>query len=107
MNIEGNLVNSIITDCQETSTINITSSGGKGFPGSRVVKIPPANAGDMRDTGVIPGLGRSRGGENGCPFQYSGLENSMDYIVHEVAKSRTAERLSLHFTSLHFSGGTW
>ena len=55
MNIEGNLVNSIITDCQETSTINITSSGGKGFPGSRVVKNPLANAADV---GSIPGLER-------------------------------------------------
>ena len=44
------------------------------------------NAGDL---GLIPGLGRSPGEGNGCPLQDSGLENSMDCIVHAVAKSRT------------------
>ena len=43
-----------------------------------MVKNPPANAGDARDTVLIPGLGRSRGGGNGNPFQYSYLETSMD-----------------------------
>ena len=46
----------------------------------------------MRDPGSIPGLGRSPGEETGYPvsrIQYSGLENSMDSIVHGVAKSRT------------------
>ena len=43
-----------------------------------VVKNPPANAGDVRDAVSIPGLGRSPGGENGNPFQYSYLENLMD-----------------------------
>ena len=38
---------------------------------------------------MILGLGRSPGEGNGYPLQYSGLENSMDYIVHGVAKSRT------------------
>ena len=41
------------------------------------------------DLGLIPGLGRSPGKERGYPFQYSGLENSRDYIVHGVAKSHT------------------
>ena len=50
----------------------------KGFPGGTVVKNPPANAGDARDTGSIPGLGRSPGGGPGNPLQYSCLENSMD-----------------------------
>ena len=45
-----------------------------GFPGGSVVKNLPANPGD---TGLIPGLGRSPGGENGNPLQYSCLENSM------------------------------
>ena len=40
-----------------------------------VVKNPPANAGDVRDSGSIPGLGRSPGGGHGNPFQYSCLEN--------------------------------
>ena len=43
-----------------------------------VVKNPPANAGDERDMGLIPGLGRSPGIGNGKPLQYSCLENSMD-----------------------------
>ena len=48
------------------------------LPGGKVVKNPPANAGDTRDVGLIPGLGRSPGEENGNPLHYSGLENSMD-----------------------------
>ena len=46
--------------------------------GGSVVRNPPANAGDVRDTGSIPGLGRSPGGGNGDPLQYSCLENLMD-----------------------------
>ena len=41
------------------------------------------------DPGIEPGLGRSPGEGNGYPLQYSGLENSMDCIVHGVAKSQT------------------
>ena len=40
-----------------------------------MVKNPPANAGNTRDTDSIPGLGRSPGGGHGNPLQYSGLEN--------------------------------
>ena len=43
-----------------------------------VVKNPPANAGDLRDVGSVPGLGRSPGEEHGNPFQYSCLENPME-----------------------------
>jgi len=43
-----------------------------------VVKNPPANAGDIRDVGSIPGLGRSPGGGNSNALQYSCLENPMD-----------------------------
>ena len=58
----------------------------------------PANAGDVRDVGLIPGSGRSPGGGNGNPLQCSCLENPMDRgawwaAVHKVTKSRT--RLSL------------
>ena len=57
----------------------------------------------MGDLGVSPGLGRSPGEKNGYPLHYSGLENSMDCIVHEVAKSWT--RLSdFHF--IDFPGGS-
>ena len=59
-----------------------------------VVKNPPANAEDVRDTSSIPGSGRSPGGGNGNPFQYFLLENFMDRgawraTVHGVKKSRT------------------
>ena len=43
-----------------------------------VVKNPPANAGDIRDVGSVPGLGRSPGGGHGNPLQYSCLENPKD-----------------------------
>jgi len=59
-----------------------------------VVKNLPANAGDRRDMGLIPGLGRSSGGGHGNPFQYSCLENPMDKgawqaTVLKVTKSQT------------------
>ena len=59
-----------------------------------VKKIPPANEGDIRDVGLIPGLGRSPRGGNGNPLQYSCLENSIDRgawqaIVHGIANSQT------------------
>ena len=65
-----------------------------GFPGGAVAKNPAASAGDGRDVGSIPGLGRSSGGGHGNPLQYSCLENSMDRgawqaTVHGVAKNRT------------------
>ena len=43
-----------------------------------VVRSPPANAGDVRDIALIPGLGRPRGGGHGNPLQHSCLENPMD-----------------------------
>ena len=49
-----------------------------GFPGGTVVKNLPANAGDTRDAGLIPGSGRFPGEGNGNPLQYSCLESSMD-----------------------------
>ena len=53
-----------------------------------------ANVGDSGDVGSIPGSGRSSGGGNGNPFQYSYLEISMDrgawrVTVHQVIKSQT------------------
>ena len=59
-----------------------------------MVKNLPANAGDARDTGSIPGSGRSPGEGDGNPFQYSCLENPMDRgawqaTVHKVGKSHT------------------
>ena len=54
------------------------------FSDSSVSKESVCNAGDLD---LIPGLGRSPGEGNAYLPQYSGLENSMDYIVHGVAKS--------------------
>ena len=59
-----------------------------------MVKNLPAKAGDTGDVGLIPESGRSPGGGNGNPFQYSGLENPMDRRVwqataHGVSKSQT------------------
>ena len=57
-----------------------------------MVENPPANAGDLRDAGSIPGSGRSPGEGHGNPLQYSCLENPMDRgawwaTAHGVAKS--------------------
>ena len=59
-----------------------------------MVKNLPANAGDIRDAGLIPGLGRSPGRGHGNPLQYSCLEHPMDRgtwqaMVHRVAQSWT------------------
>ena len=61
-----------------------------------VVKNPPANAGDARDAGSIPGLGRFPGEGNGNPLQYSCLENSTDTgawwaIFHRSGKEWNSE----------------
>ena len=63
------------------------------LPGALAVKNPSANAGDIRVTGSIPRPGRSPGGGQGNPLQYSCLENPMDreawwVMVDRVAKSQ-------------------
>ena len=62
--------------------------------GDSMVKNPPANLGDTRDTGLIPGMGRFSGGGNGNPLQYSCRENPTDReawqaTVHGLAKIPT------------------
>ena len=59
-----------------------------GFPGGSDGKGPACNA---KDLSSVPGLGRSPGEGKGYPLQYSGLENSMNGIVHGVTKSRTRQ----------------
>ena len=66
------------------------------FPGSSAGKESTCNVGDL---GLIPELGKFPGEGKGYPLQYSGLENSMDCIVHGVAKSQT-RLCNFHF---HFS----
>ena len=62
----------------------------QGFPCGSAGKESTCSAGDL---GSIPGLGRSSGEGKGDPFQYSGLENSIDCI--ETRQRDTTERLSL------------
>ena len=66
-----------------------------GFPCGSAGKECTCNAGDLCS---IPGLGRSPGEGKGYPLQYSGLENSMDYIVCGVTKSQT------QLSNSHFNG---
>ena len=70
-----------------------------GFPDGLAGKESTCNAGDVRDVGSIPGLGRSPGGRNDNPLQYSYLKNPMDReawqaTVQRVSKSRVLNRLS-------------
>ena len=67
-----------------------------GFPCGSAGEESACNAGDL---GSIRGLERSPGEGKGYPLQYSGLENSMDCIVHGVTKSRT------RVSDFHFDGG--
>ena len=65
------------------------ASGSEGLPCGSAGKESACNTGDL---GLIPGLQRSPGEGEGYPLQYSGLENSMDCIVHGAGKT---ERFSL------------
>ena len=75
-----------------------------------VAKILPANVGDIRDAGSIPGSGRTPGGGHGNLVQYSRLEDPMDrgtwwVTVHGVAKNRTRlNRLSMHTSPAEVMG---
>ena len=75
---------------------------GPGFSYGSAGKESTCNAGDLA---LIPGLGRSPGEGKGYPLQYSGLENSMDCIVHGVAKSQTWLS-DFHCTGPAFNRGT-
>ena len=80
----------------------IRSKGSGGFPDSSVGKASVCNAGDP---GSNPGLGRSGGEVTGYPLQYSGLENSIDSVVHGGLKeSDMTEQLLL---SLSKEGGKY
>ena len=74
-----------------------------------VVKNLPANAGDVRDLGLIPGLGRSPGGGQGNRLQYSCLENATDggawwATVPRIAKSRTRlKEISMHACIINYT----
>ena len=57
-----------------------------------MIKNPPANAGDTRDAGLIPGLGSAPGVGNGNSLQYSDLENFMDRGAWQASESQTRLR---------------
>ena len=82
--------------CSQIDNFTVWITALINFPDGSVVKNLPANAGDTRDMGSIPGLGRSTGGGNGNPLQYSCLQNSMDRgawwaTVHRVAETRLSD----------------
>ena len=69
-----------------------------------MVKNPPANAGNIRDVGLIPGLGRSLGGGHGNPLQYFCLGNPMDREVCRLQGShkRVGQGLATETTNIIF-----
>ena len=70
-----------------------------GFPHSSVTEESACSVGDL---GSIPGLGRSPGEGKGYPLQYSGLENSMDYIQSVNVKSLSCVRLFATLWTIRF-----
>ena len=90
-----------------TETFTFTTIWGTS-QGALVVKSLAARARDIRDMGLIPGLGRSPGEGNGYPLQHSCLENSMDRgtwwaTVHGVSKSWTWLSISTPFLTVSTS----
>ena len=71
-----------------------------------MVKNSPANAGNVRDAGSVPGLGRSPGGQHGSPLQYICLQNPMNReawkaIVHRVRKQSDTTEAIWHEDLIH------
>ena len=86
-----------VTLNKSSSILKILNSIKVGYPRLYSWDFPCGSAGresacNVGNLGSIPGLGRSPGEGKGYLFQYSGLENSMDCIVHRVTKSRTRLR---------------
>ena len=99
-----------IREVPRSFSVQTNSSKYKEIRASQValvVRNLPANAGDLRDAGLIPGLGRAPGGGHGSPLLYSCLENPMDRgawraAVHGIAESDTTEQLTLHTVLFFF-----
>ena len=82
--------------CKES---NMTEQLSLCFPCGSAGKESACNAGNL---GSIPGLGRSPGEGKGYPLQYSGLENSIDSVVHGITKSQT-QMSDFHFLPFFFT----
>ena len=80
----------------------LPTPGFLGFPGGSAGKESTCNVGDL---GSIPGLGRSPGEGKGYPLQYSGLENSPDYIYSSRGRKESDTTQQLSLTHSHSSGG--
>ena len=78
---------------------NNISYFNKGFPGGSAGKESICNAGNL---GLIPGLGGSPGEGNSYPVQYSGIENSMDCIIHGATKSWTTQMVNTEIRLIIF-----
>ena len=82
------------------ANINIYGQN-RAFPGGSVVNNPPSNAGDVKDTGLIPGSGRAPGGGHGSPLQYSCLENPMDIGAWQAKSRGSQSQTWLKWLSMH------
>ena len=80
---------SVIQRILTASWANSLTERSPGFPCGSAGEASACSAGDL---GSIPGSGRFLGGGNGLPLLYSGLENSMDCLVHGVAESKSQTR---------------
>ena len=75
-----------LSSCSILRGIRVEGNGASQV--ALVVKNPHANAGDIRDTGLIPGLRRSPGGENGNPLQYSCLDKPWTEELGELQSTK-------------------
>ena len=94
----GRLQSKGLQESDTTLPHNYTPHNYMGFSGGSAGKESTWN---VRDLGLVPGLGRAPGEGNDYPLQYSGLENSMDCIVHGVTKSRT-QLSDFHFHTITY-----
>ena len=78
----------------------------QGFPVALVVKNLPADAGDIRDAGLIPGSGRSPGRRHGNPLQYSFLENPMDRGAWRAKSMEISQARILEWVAMPSSRGS-
>ena len=83
------------TYCMQTGNSSCTGWAA-AFPRGAHSSVGKESACNAGDPGSIPGSGRSPGEGKGYPLQYSGLENSMDCIVHGVTKSQQQGQILLH-----------